>query len=63
MALPENSPERKPMSMQPLATRRLQLEEIVLYHKARGRDYMSMTKVIEQLIEREHRRLKLSDKG
>jgi hypothetical protein len=57
-----DTPPRIPMSMQPLVTRRQQLEEIVAHHKARGRDYMSMTKVIEMLIEREHRRLKLSDK-
>ena len=52
--------ERKTMSVQFLMERREQLEDIVAHHKEAGRDYMSMTRVLETLIDREHRRLKLT---
>ena len=47
------------MSVQFLMERRQQLEEIVEHHRDNGKDYMSMTRVLETLIDREHRRLKL----
>jgi len=52
---------RKAMSMHLLNERRQQLEEIVAHHYKNGRDYMSMTRVLETLIDREHRRLKLGE--
>ena len=35
------------------------LEEIRNYHFAKGNSHMSMTHIVEMLIDREHRRLKL----
>ena len=35
------------------------LEEIRNYHFAKGNSHMSMTHIIETLIDKEHRRLKL----
>jgi len=50
---------RKSMSMHLLNERRYELERIVSHHQDAGKDYMSMTRVIEMLIEREYRRMKL----
>lgn len=59
MSQPSSSTEvaRKPMSMQIRMDRRLDLEQIRDYHRSQGRDYMSFTKIFEQLIQKEHDRL------
>lgn len=36
-----------------------QLDAISLHHKESGKDWMSKTRILEQLIEREARRLKI----
>lgn len=35
------------------------LQEIRRHHFSKGNDHMSMTRILETLIEREHKRLKL----
>ncbi len=39
--------------------RKAQLREISEHYKSNGEDHMSMTKVLERLVEKEHKRLKL----
>ena len=50
---------RKSINVHAKVERRQELDEIVAYHVSKGREHMSMTKVLEALIQREHKRLKL----
>lgn len=38
---------------------REKMDEIMVHHHLKGREHLSMTRVLETLIEREHKRLKL----
>lgn len=51
--------ERKMMSFSLMKDRKDQLEKILEHHHDEGRDYMSMTRIVEELIQQEHKRLKL----
>lgn len=54
---------RKAMSLHMALEQREQLEELKAYHQGAGRSHMSMTHILEVLVAREHRRLKLHERN
>lgn len=53
------NPERKLSNFNMKIEHRRQLEAISAHHRSAGRDYMSMTRVVEGLVKEEFERLKL----
>lgn len=50
-------PEREPISA--VINNKRKLEAIRNFHFSKGNSHMSMTRILETLIDREHKRLKL----
>ena len=57
--MPSNRNGRAAIAMQVKAETKEQLKAIAAHHKAQGRDHMTMTQVVQTLVAKEFKRLKI----